>query len=250
MLRLVRQAGIHEDRRQPADRRQLLSTCRTTIPAAFDRQPLRAYNVAPNALLMNFKVVRYWFEPDYDSANAVRVWVDPPLENLRVENRLALGRGYCGGYQRGITITAERSHRQDDLQRPFSERLQELCDGSNRTQPQRIRLRPVHVRVARVGRRVSVEGSWMNARCTRRMPSRSSRFRSLPLTEIISRVNKNSNNVMARQILYTLSAEELGPPGTEEGRPTGRRRMAAGHGHRFPDTDTRQRCGIVSRSAG
>ena len=28
-------------------------------PAAFDRQPLRAYNVAPNALLMNFKVVRY-----------------------------------------------------------------------------------------------------------------------------------------------------------------------------------------------
>ena len=27
-------------------------------PAAFDHQPLRAYNVAPNALLMNFKVVR------------------------------------------------------------------------------------------------------------------------------------------------------------------------------------------------
>ena len=27
-------------------------------PGAFDKQPLRAYNVAPNALLMNFKVVR------------------------------------------------------------------------------------------------------------------------------------------------------------------------------------------------
>ena len=33
-------------------------------PAAFDREPLRAYNVAPNALLTNFKVVRYYFEPD------------------------------------------------------------------------------------------------------------------------------------------------------------------------------------------
>jgi D-alanyl-D-alanine carboxypeptidase/D-alanyl-D-alanine-endopeptidase (penicillin-binding protein 4) len=42
-------------------------------------------------------------------------------------------------------------------------------------------------------------------------------FDSLPLAEIISRVNKNSNNVMARQILYTLSAEVLGPPGTESG---------------------------------
>ena len=35
-------------------------------PAEFDSQPLRAYNVAPNALLMNFKVVRYWFEPEHD----------------------------------------------------------------------------------------------------------------------------------------------------------------------------------------
>ncbi|MEL7186972.1 MAG: D-alanyl-D-alanine carboxypeptidase, partial [Pseudomonadota bacterium] len=33
-------------------------------PAAFDNQPLRAYNVAPSALLMNFKVIRYWFAPD------------------------------------------------------------------------------------------------------------------------------------------------------------------------------------------
>ena len=41
-------------------------------PGAFDQQPLRAYNVAPNALLMNFKVVRYWFTPDAE-AGAVRI---------------------------------------------------------------------------------------------------------------------------------------------------------------------------------
>ena len=107
MLRLVRQAGIHE-----IDGNLLIDDSYSDVPdydpGAFDRQPLRAYNVAPNALLMNFKVVRYWFEPDHDR-NAVRVWVDPPLENLRVENRLALGRGYCGGYQRGITITANEA---------------------------------------------------------------------------------------------------------------------------------------------
>jgi D-alanyl-D-alanine carboxypeptidase/D-alanyl-D-alanine-endopeptidase (penicillin-binding protein 4) len=37
----------------------------------------------------------------------------------------------------------------------------------------------------------------------------------LPLSEIITKVNKHSNNVMARQLLYTLGAEALGAPGTE-----------------------------------
>ncbi len=34
---------------------------------------------------------------------------------------------------------------------------------------------------------------------------------------MITRVNKHSNNVMARQVLYTLAAEANGPPGTERG---------------------------------
>jgi D-alanyl-D-alanine carboxypeptidase/D-alanyl-D-alanine-endopeptidase (penicillin-binding protein 4) len=42
-------------------------------------------------------------------------------------------------------------------------------------------------------------------------------FESLPLSDMIARVNKHSNNVMARQLLYTLSAEVNGQPGTEEG---------------------------------
>jgi D-alanyl-D-alanine carboxypeptidase/D-alanyl-D-alanine-endopeptidase (penicillin-binding protein 4) len=40
-------------------------------------------------------------------------------------------------------------------------------------------------------------------------------FESLPLSEIIAKVNKHSNNVMARQLLYTLAAEKLGPAATE-----------------------------------
>jgi D-alanyl-D-alanine carboxypeptidase/D-alanyl-D-alanine-endopeptidase (penicillin-binding protein 4) len=42
-------------------------------------------------------------------------------------------------------------------------------------------------------------------------------FDSPSLAEMIARVNKHSNNVMARQVLYTLAAEVLGPPGTEKG---------------------------------
>jgi D-alanyl-D-alanine carboxypeptidase/D-alanyl-D-alanine-endopeptidase (penicillin-binding protein 4) len=34
---------------------------------------------------------------------------------------------------------------------------------------------------------------------------------------MIARINKHSNNVMARQLLYTLGAEVNGAPGTEDG---------------------------------
>ena len=212
MLRLVRQAGIHE-----VDGNLLIDDSYFDVPdydpGEFDRQPLRAYNVAPNALLMNFKVVRYWFEPDHDQ-NAVRVWVDPPLENLRVENRLALGRGYCGGYQRGITITANEAI--DKM--IFSGRFPTGCKSYAMDRTALSHNEFTYGLFMSVWRESGGEfrGGWMNARAPEDVEPIVT-FRSLPLAEIISRVNKNSNNVMARQVLYTLSAEKLGPPGTEEG---------------------------------
>lgn len=212
MLRLVRQAGIHE-----IDGNLLIDDSYFGVPAhdpaEFDRQPLRAYNVAPNALLMNFKVVRYWFEPDHDR-NAVRVWVDPPLDNLRVENKLALRRGYCGGYQRGITITANEAI--DKM--IFSGRFPTGCKNYAMDRTALSHNEFAYGLFTSVWRESGGEfrGGWMNAKAPDDVEPIVS-FESLPLAEIISRVNKNSNNVMARQILYTLSAEVLGPPGTEAG---------------------------------
>jgi D-alanyl-D-alanine carboxypeptidase/D-alanyl-D-alanine-endopeptidase (penicillin-binding protein 4) len=39
-------------------------------------------------------------------------------------------------------------------------------------------------------------------------------WRSRPLGEVIRSINKNSNNVMTRQLVYTLGAEAAGAPGT------------------------------------
>jgi D-alanyl-D-alanine carboxypeptidase/D-alanyl-D-alanine-endopeptidase (penicillin-binding protein 4) len=212
MLRLVRQAGIHA-----IDGNLLLDDSYFEVPeydpSEFDRQPLRAYNVGPNALLMNFKVVRYWFEPDHDR-DAVRVWVDPPLENLRVENRLALRRGYCGGYQRGITITANEAI--DKM--IFSGRFPTGCKSYAMDRTALSHNEFAYGLFTSVWRESGGEfkGGWMNAKAPEDAEPIVS-FRSLPLAEIISRVNKNSNNVMARHILYTLSAEVLGAPGTESG---------------------------------
>ncbi len=103
LLRRIRQSGITE-----INGDLLIDDSYFDIgdydPAAFDREPLRAYNVAPNAMLTNFKVVRYYFEPD-PSTSRVNVRLDPALDNLGIVNQLRVVNGSCRGYQRGITIT-------------------------------------------------------------------------------------------------------------------------------------------------
>lgn len=182
-------------------------------PAAFDRQPLRAYNVAPNALLMNFKVVRYWFEPASDT-NKVNVRIDPPLENLQVENRLSLAPGSCSGYQRGITITPN----EDVDMMIFSGRFPSGCEryAMDRTALSHNEFSYGLIKSLWQESGGTISGGWKNVVIEEDVEPLLE-FRSRTLAETISRINKYSNNVMARQLLFTLSAEVLGAPGTEEG---------------------------------
>jgi len=181
-------------------------------PAAFDRQPLRAYNVAPNALLMNFKVVRYWFEPDHE-AGTVKVRLDPPLENLGVKNRLDLANGRCRGYQRGITITANNAI--DEV--TFSGQFPSGCDRYSMDRTALTHNEFVYGLFSSLWRDSGglFEGGWRNVIVEEDAEPLLS-FDSLPLTDMIARINKHSNNVMVRQLLYTLGAEANGAPGTEE----------------------------------
>lgn len=180
-------------------------------PAAFDRQPLRAYNVAPNALLMNFKVVRYWFEPDHE-AGTVKVRLDPPLENLGVKNRLDLANGRCRGYQRGITITANNAI--DEV--TFSGQFPSGCDRYSMDRAALTHNEFVYGLFGSLWRDSGglFEGGWRNVIVEEDAEPLLS-FDSLPLTDMIARINKHSNNVMVRQLLYTLGAEANGAPGTE-----------------------------------
>ncbi len=182
-------------------------------PASFDRQPLRAYNVAPNALLMNFKVVRYWFEPDPDT-NGVRVMLDPPLDNLRVENRLSLADRSCRGYQRGISIIPNENYDTMFLEGHFPSRCRRYAMDRTALDHNAF----AYGLVAALWRESGgvFEGSWRPALAPEDAEPIVS-FPSLTLNEIITRVNKHSNNVMARQLLYTLAAETYGAPGTEVG---------------------------------
>lgn len=212
MLRNLRQEGIREiggDLLIDDSHFQV----RQEHPGAFDRQPLRAYNVGPNALLMNFKVVRYWFEPDL-AGNGVRVEVDPPLENLRVENRLALANARCSGYQRGISITPNDSFDTMILDGRFPDRCRRYAMDRTALDHNAFAYGLVSALWKESGG--ILEGGWRPAAAPDDVQPLLT-FESLALAEIIARVNKHSNNVMARQLLYTLAAETFGPPGTEQG---------------------------------
>jgi len=182
-------------------------------PGAFDGQPLRAYNVVPNALLVNFKVVRYWFEPDGDK---VKVTLDPDLDNLGVINRLTVKQGYCGGYQRGVAVTMNEAL--DEV--TFEGRFPSGCHryALDRTALSHNEYAYGLFRMLWREAGGKFDGGWKNTvmvvdEATEPLLS----FGSRPLVEMIARVNKHSNNVMARQVLYTLAAEVNGPPGTERG---------------------------------
>lgn len=200
-------------------------------PAEFDQQPLRAYNVAPNALMMNFKVVRYWFEPDHDG-NGVSIRLDPPLENLRIENRLSLADRSCRGFQRGIAISASESL--DTM--VFDGRFPKRCRRYAMDRTALDHNAFVYGLILALWKDSGgiLEGEWRVATAPEDQEPLVS-VQSLSLAEIIARVNKYSNNVMARQLLYTLSAETFGPPGTEQG---GRAVIEDWLAKRFPQVES------------
>ncbi|MEE3236343.1 MAG: D-alanyl-D-alanine carboxypeptidase/D-alanyl-D-alanine-endopeptidase [Pseudomonadota bacterium] len=215
MLRRVRQLGIEN-----IDGNLLLDDSYFDVgnydPAAFDREPLRAYNVPPSALLTNFKVIRYYFVPE-PAMSRVRVTLEPPLENLEIVNQLTTTNGACRGYQRGIAIIPNEDYSRITL----SGRFPSGCEiyALDRTALSHNEFTYGVFKSLWEESGGGFSGAWKNVIAEDVLLDESHEplliFESLPLSEVIAKVNKYSNNVMAKQLLYTLAAEAYGPTGTE-----------------------------------
>ena len=188
-------------------------------PGAFDGQPYRTYNVVPNALLMNFKAVQFQFMAD-PAHGRVSVATEPMLANLEIDNNLALVDGPCRGYQAGISFNhAEpESLERVVLDGQFSRRCNVYGLGRTVLQHDTFAFGLFSSLWKEVG------GSFAGKLRKAQMPPEAADatpaltpalvWRSKPLGEIVRSINKNSNNVMTRQLLYTLGAEVAGAPGT------------------------------------
>ena len=230
MLRQVRQEGVVK-----IDGDLLLDDSYFDVgdydPSAFDREPLRAYNVSPNALLTNFKVVRYFFEPNLGSTG-VEVRIEPAIENLEVVNQLRIASGACRGYQRGITITPNADFSQITLSGRFPSGCQVYAMDRTALGHNEFTYGVFRSLWKETGGEFS--GGFRNVVADEGVEPIIV-FDSPPLSEVIAKVNKYSNNVMAKQLLFTLAAETFGPAGTEAKGRQVVREWLAGHGMDFEE---------------
>lgn len=230
MLRELRQRGLRK-----IEGNLVIDDSYFAVPphdaGAFDNSPLRAYNVEPNALMLNLKVVNYHFSPRPEDGR-VDLRVDPELSNLEVVNQLRLTNGRCGGYQRGITVTAN-----DTIDTVvFSGKFPSGCESYQMGRTALDHNRYAYGLFSHLWAQV---GGEFNGELQRAAVAEGAEpmlvFDSQPLSDVISLLNKHSNNVMARQLLYTLGAEMAGAPGTEKAGRQVIHDWLGRHGLEFPE---------------
>jgi D-alanyl-D-alanine carboxypeptidase/D-alanyl-D-alanine-endopeptidase (penicillin-binding protein 4) len=214
LLRSLRRLGLEEVTGNLALDDSYFDVSDEPEPGAFDGQPYRTYNVVPSALLMNFKAVTFQFLAD-PAHGKVSVATDPVLANLDIRNNLELVDGACGGYQAGIAFTHAdpATLAQVVLDGKFSRR----CNGYSLS---RTALQHDTYAFGLFESLWKEVGGQFKGDLAKVIVSPDETpalvWRSRPLGEIVRSINKNSNNVMTRQLVYTIGAELGGAPGTRE----------------------------------
>jgi D-alanyl-D-alanine carboxypeptidase/D-alanyl-D-alanine-endopeptidase (penicillin-binding protein 4) len=181
--------------------------------ARFDGDAFRPYNVLPDALLVNFKSLRFGFAADPERG-AVRLYVEPRPPALEVVNVLRLTEGACpeGSAFREMLNPSFDPSRQRAI---FSGQYRASCGEKDLN----VALLEPNDHVGGMTRQLwgEIGGAWDGSGRVREGPvPAGARLLhtqdSPPLAEIVRDTNKFSNNVMARHLYLTLGAESAGPP--------------------------------------
>jgi D-alanyl-D-alanine carboxypeptidase/D-alanyl-D-alanine-endopeptidase (penicillin-binding protein 4) len=176
----------------------------------FDGEAFRTYNVPPDALLVNFKALRFSFLPE--DAN-VRVFVEPALPGLEIVNLLRLSGGGCPD-GRAFRDLLQASFESSPRPRAAFTGEYPLSCGERDLN---VALYSPEEYVTAMIRQLWAElgGRWKGA-ALEGIASPGAKLvyvhESEPLAELVRDINKFSNNVMARQLFLTLAAESMGPP--------------------------------------
>ena len=181
----------------------------------FDSDTYRPYNVTPDALLVNFKSLRFTFVPEGEKG--VRVFAEPGLPGMEIVNSLKLGGGSCPDGTRAFREAVQASFQSQPPRASFAGTYPLACGERELN----VALHDPADYLAGLVRQLWAEmgGTWSG---TVREGSASPTARLLythesePLAEIVRDINKFSNNVMARQLFLTLGAERGTPPARSE----------------------------------
>jgi len=173
-------------------------------PGDFDKKPYRAYNVFPDAALVNFQAHQFNFVPQ---KNGLHIYADPPAATMKIINKVKLTKGRCRGKYRHLkhNITTQG----EDTVVTFSGDYPRSCGDQNLLRT----MIPNDQYVYGVFKSLwesmggTITGTVGKTSINGKKPFYVAT--SKPLTEIITYINKYSNNVMARQLLLTIGKEKL-----------------------------------------
>ena len=209
-LRQIRAKGIRDIRGNVVLDRSIFDE-NVYDPSQFDGDPLKPYNVGPDALLLNYKTLTFQFMQD-ESTGLNRVVVDPPMAGYQVIPP-RLGKGACGDWQGKLLATF------DEKGANFSGALPASCgDKTWYINPYTMSSNAYFGAVFR--QMWSDLGGTLSGTVKTGIVPVGTRFiaewNSVTLPEVIRDINKYSNNVMARQVLLTIAADILKLPATPE----------------------------------
>jgi D-alanyl-D-alanine carboxypeptidase/D-alanyl-D-alanine-endopeptidase (penicillin-binding protein 4) len=200
----------------------------TSDPASFDGEPLRPYNAAPEALLINFKSVIMSFVPDR-AARTASVQFEPALMGVQMQKSVPLSGsdgGACGDYRGAL-----KADFSDPAQIRFNGSYPMACGEKvwplAYADPQSYNRRAVAALWQEIGGKLG--GTVRQGRVGEvGTPGQNAALEpvfeisSAPLAEMIRDINKFSNNVMAQQVFLTLSLPGSGANGSAASREASR----------------------------
>ena len=179
-------------------------------PAGFDGEPLRPYNAAPDALLINYKSVVMTFSPNVQ-AQVARVQFDPPLAGVQMQASVPLLPGDCTDYRAALKADFTNPA-QIRFNGGYPSSCLEKVWPAAYADPNSYAQRAVHGMWLSMGGTLagSVHQGLLPAHLRKQAPAFEAT--SATLGELVRDINKFSNNVMAQQVFLTLGRFFNQPP--------------------------------------
>jgi serine-type D-Ala-D-Ala carboxypeptidase/endopeptidase (penicillin-binding protein 4) len=213
LLRELRARGVRDIRGDVVIDRSFFAALED---ARIDDEQYRPYNVAPDALLLNFRSVRFTFVPD-PATSSVRVLTEPTLPDLSIQNSLTLTDGACPEGRAFRDLIGASFASSPHPRAAFTGRYPAACAEHELNAA----LYAPEEYLASVLKQLWTEigGSWSGTVREGIAPVAAMPLyvhESPPLSDIVRDINKFSNNVMARQLFLTLAGELGGAPARPE----------------------------------
>jgi len=179
----------------------------------FDNDPLRAYNVLPDAVSIQANTINFNFEV---IDNEIKIFKDPDLEIVEVVNQISLTQDKCRNWKSKITYDVSQE-----------KNMQKIIFGGSISRDCEIKEIDLYAIDDDIYFLENFKKLWLlsgglfdgNLKLANEDTSSTASLVthfSAPLSELIRDINKYSLNLMSRNLMLTMLAEEIMMPATEE----------------------------------